>query len=122
MTIQKIEGEFAVCQVADYSQVNLDSAYCFVGKTDEERSLVCLSTDVPANVTACDRGWRALRVQGPLDFSLIGILARLSSLLAENGIGLFAVSTYNTDYILVKQDAYRHALEVLVRAGYPVED
>lgn len=122
MTIQKIEGEFAVCQVADYSQVNLDSAYCFVGKTDEERSLVCLSTDVPANATACDRGWRALRVQGPLDFSLIGILAHLSSLLAENGIGLFAVSTYNTDYILVKQDAYRHALEVLVRAGYPVVD
>lgn len=122
MNIQKIDGTFSICKVTDYSQVNLDSEYCFLAKTDEERSLVCLTGDVPKNATACDHGWNAFRIQGVLDFSLVGILAKLSGLLADSRIGIFAVSTYNTDYILTRQADYDRALKVLSEAGYCVLD
>lgn len=116
--IKPINGDFSVCKVVDYSQVNLQAKYCFLGKTDEENSLVCLTEDVPDNVTECDDGWKAFRVQGVLDFSLIGILSEIATLLAENQIGIFAVSTYNTDYILTKRGNYDKALRVLADAGY----
>lgn len=86
--IKPINGDFSVCKVADYSQVNFQAKYCFLGKTDEENSLVCLTEDVPDNVTECDDGWKAFRVQGVLDFSLIGILSEIATLLAENQIGI----------------------------------
>ena len=67
-----------------------------------------------------DDGWRGFRIQGVLDFSLIGILSKLSGILAEHKIGIFAVSTYNTDYILVKEANFNRALEALVSEGYIV--
>lgn len=67
-----------------------------------------------------DDGWKAFRIQEILDFSLIGILAKISSLLAQNEIGIFVVSTYNTDYILTKAENYLRALEVLDNAGYKI--
>lgn len=103
MEIKKIHQDFSVCQVEDYSLVNLDSEYCFIEITDEEKSLVCLTGEVPANVIQREDGWKAFRIQGMLDFSLIGILAEISGILAEHEISIFAVSTYNTDYILVKK-------------------
>ena len=71
MEIKILEYDFSVCKVADYSKVNLESNYCFIGKTDEEKSLVCLTEEVPDNVVKCDDGWKAFRLQGVLDFSLI---------------------------------------------------
>lgn len=121
MKLKKIDAEFAVCKVKDYSEVNLDAEYCFIGKTDEERSLVCMEKDVPDNVLIRDDGWKAFRIEGTLDFSLIGILSGISSILAENRIGIFAVSTYNTDYVLVKKENYERALSALKNAGYEVE-
>ncbi len=120
MKLKKLNFDFSVCKVIDFSQVNLDSEFCFIGKTDEEKSLVCITDDVPQNVTERDDGWRAFRIEGTLDFSLIGILSKISSLLAEHKIGIFAVSTYNTDYILTKADNFDKALEVLCSAGYEV--
>ena len=92
----------------------------YIAKTDEELSLVCRTEDTPTRATACEHGWKGFRIEGVLDFSLTGILSKLSSLLAENKIGIFAVSTYNTDYILVKAPEYEHALAVLREAGYTV--
>lgn len=120
MQLKRIEEEFTVCKILDYSNVNLDSMYCFIGKTDEENSLVCLTKDVPANTTQRDDHWMAFRIQGELDFSLIGILSKISGLLAENEIGIFAISTYNTDYILVKSHNYQRAIEVLENDGYQI--
>lgn len=117
MQIKKIDGEFSVCKVADFSKVNLNSEFCFIGKTDEENSLVCKTASVPDNITEREDGWAAFRIQGILDFALIGILAKISTLLAENQIGLFAISTFNTDYILVKQTNYDKALNLLCDAG-----
>ena len=120
MEIKRIDQDFSVCKVTDYSQVDIESEYCFIGKTDEEKSLVCITDCVPENVSERDDGWRAFRIQGILDFSLIGILAKISTLLAENQIGLFVVSTYNTDYILLKKENFERAMAVLSDAGYQI--
>lgn len=120
MELKRIEYDFSVCKVKDIAGINFKSPYCFVGKTDEELSLVCPTSDVPDNTTIRDDGWRAFRVQGTLDFSLVGILSKISSVLAQNKIGIFAVSTYNTDYILTKSGNYEKALEALSAAGYDI--
>lgn len=118
--LKKIEKDFTVCQVEDYSLVDLDAEYCFTGKTDEEKSLVCITDKVPKNVIRRDDGWKAIRIQGVLDFLLIGILAKIAGILAENDISIFAVSTYNTDYILLKEEKYQKALKVLGDSGYKI--
>lgn len=122
MEIKKIDHNFSVCQVEDYSLVNLNSEYSFIGKTDEEKSLVCITDEVPANVIQQDDGWKAFRIQGVLNFSLIGILAKIAAALADNGISIFAVSTYNTDYVLMKKENYQKALDVLNALGYMIID
>ena len=118
MEIKKIRSDFSVCKVTDYSLVNLNAAYVFTGKTDGEKSLVCATSDVPPNVLQRDDGWKAFRIQGVLDFSLIGILARIAGILANHGIPIFAISTYDTDYILVKQEHFQRASDALERSGY----
>ena len=120
MEIQAIDDIFTVCKVKDYTQVNLNDKYCFIGKTDEENSLVCPTQYVPDNVTEREDGWRGFRIQGVLDFSLIGILAPIAKLLAENKIGIFVVSTFHTDYVWVKEENFLKALEILENAGYRV--
>ncbi len=118
MEIKKIDCDFSVCKVENYSLVDLDTEFCFTGKTDEEKSLVCPANKVPSNVIERDDGWKAFRIQGILDFSLIGVLSQISGILAQNKIGIFAISTFNTDYILVKRENYQRAIEVLNNAGY----
>ena len=118
--IKKIDRDFSICKVTEISEKMLTEEYCFVGKTDEELSLVCLTSKVPQNTIEREDGWKAFRIQGILDFSLIGILAPIANILAENKIGIFAVSTYNTDYILVKEHNFEKALSVLAAEGYQV--
>ena len=120
MKLEKIEQIFSICKVKDTSNINLESEYCFVGKTDEEISLVCVLDDVPNNTIERDDGWKGFKIQGVLDFSLVGILSKISTILAENEIGIFAVSTYNTDYIFTKENNYEKALKVLLEAGYEI--
>ena len=122
MELKKIPVEFSVCQVTDYSQIDRDAEYTFTGKTDEEASLVCPTKDVPSNTINRDDGWRAFRIQGVLDFALIGILAKIAGLLAQHEISIFALSTYNTDYVFTKKENYQKALEVLENAGYIIID
>ena len=117
MTIKRINGDFSICKVADFSGVNLNGEYCFTGKTEEENSLVCKTEDVPRNTLRREDGFKAFRIEGVLDFSLTGILAGISALLAEEKIGIFAVSTFNTDYIFVKEEKEMAALDKLQKAG-----
>lgn len=120
LTIKPITEEFAICQVEDYSQVNLENPFVFTGATDDEKSLVCPIALVPENALTVDKTWSVFRIEGVLDFSLIGILSKISSLLAENNIGIFAISTYNTDYILTKTADFQRALQVLKEAKYTI--
>ncbi|HNZ98762.1 ACT domain-containing protein [Ruminococcus sp.] len=112
--------ELTVCKVTSFADIDTESSFFFIGRTDEELSLVCLTEDTPENTVEREDGWRGFRIQGVLDFSLIGILSKISAVLAGNKIGIFAVSTYNTDYILVKEENFSRALEVLGSAGYEI--
>ena len=117
MQLKVINKPFSVCKVEDYSQTDLTADFVFIGKTDEELSLVCETSQAPANTIECEDGWRTFRIEGVLDFSLIGILSKITTLLADAGIGIFAVSTYNTDYILMKVENFERALQVLKGTG-----
>lgn len=97
MELKVIQHEFTVCKIDDINKVDFLDEYCFLGKTEEEISLVCSTKFTPSETIERNDGWRAFRIEGILDFSLIGILSKLTAILAENHIGVFAVSTYNTD-------------------------
>ena len=120
MKLKKLEHNLTVCKVQTVSDIDMTAEFYFIGKTDEELSLVCKTEDTPADTIERDDGWKGFRIQGVLDFSLIGILSKLSGILAEHKIGIFAVSTFNTDYILVKEENFERALDVLTAEGYTV--
>lgn len=120
MELKKMSYELSVCKVKELCPEILADEFFFIGKTDEELSLVCMTEHAPSDAEERDDGWKAFRIQGILDFSLIGVLAPIAAILADNQIGIFAVSTYNTDYILVKEKNFDKALDVLVRAGYSI--
>lgn len=120
MEIKVIEGAFSVCRLKELEQAVIEDDLYFLGRTDEEISLVCRTESVPQDTAAREDGWRAFRIQGELDFSLIGILAGISAVLAENKIGIFVVSTYNTDYVLTKADDFERALGLLESRGYGI--
>lgn len=115
LALEPLPGDFTVCKPRDASWQ--DKPFHFLSRTDGERSLVCPTSDAPEGCIAREDGWRGLRVQGALDFSLVGILARLSNALAEAGVSLFAVSTYDTDYLFVKSESWENALAALRGAG-----
>ena len=98
----------------------MESPYCFIGKTDEEISLICPAEDVPDSWTAREDGWRMLRIQGVLAFQEIGILSKIAALLAESNISILAVSTFNTDYVLVKKEDEMKAVNKLAVNGYDI--
>ena len=120
MEIERIEGEFTVCKVEDWSQVDLDDPLCFAGRTDRERSLVCRTERAPDNTLEREDGWGAFRIAGKLDFSLVGVLSDISGILANAGIGIFAASTYDTDYILVRSEDMDRALDALASSGHNI--
>lgn len=88
--------------------------------TEDELSVVCDSNNVPSDVIASEEGWRGFKIVGELDFALVGILSRISTLLADEGISIFALSTYNTDYILIKEIALDNAITTLTNNNYDI--
>ena len=98
------------------------AAPLFFARTDEELSLLCPTAALPEEMLLYrDDGWRALRVAGSLDFSLMGILSRLTGVIAQAGVPLSAVSTYDTDYLFIKEAHLPAALFALRQAGETVE-
>ena len=120
MKLIVLDYNITICKVNNQSDIDLSKPFYFIGKTDEELSLVCRTEDTPGNTIERDDGWKGFRIQGILDFSLVGILSKISGILAENKIGIFAVSTFNTDYILIKNENFKKALKVLTNAGYEI--
>jgi hypothetical protein len=95
------------------------AGFSSVTRTREELSVVCAETAVPDDVR-CERGWRALVVAGPLDFGLIGVIASLAEPLARAGVPIFVLSTFDTDYLLVKESRLAEAGAVLSAAGHEI--
>ena len=121
MKLKELPFDLPVCKAASMADIRMDAGFFFIGRTDEEISLVCRTEDTPVHTTDREDGWRGFRIEGTLDFSLIGILAPITAILAENKIGIFAVSTYDTDYILVKAENLDRATAALNKAGYALQ-
>lgn len=117
MELELLPMEFSVSKVSDYSGVDLEVPFTFIGSTDCERSLVCPTMCVPSETIERVDGWRAFRITGQLDFSLVGILQGILSALSGDGIAVFAVSTFDTDYILVGSEHLEPSVSALESAG-----
>ncbi|WP_265457203.1 ACT domain-containing protein [Enterococcus sp. HY326] len=122
MKLEILQTPLSVIQIADFNELDLTISPLFIANTKDERSVVLPTEKVPALTLNREDGWRALKIVGVLDFSLVGILAKIASLLAEQDISIFAVSTYNTDYILIKEDKLAKTISVLGDAGYTISD
>lgn len=115
LTLQIFEPELAICRLPPTSPIPEwigDKDFVSVTRTPDELSIVCYEVQVPGDVKA-ERSWRMLGIKGPLDFSMTGVLASLVSPLSDAGIAVFAISTYNTDYLLIKADRFDRTLEIL---------
>jgi hypothetical protein len=123
LTLTMLPGTLAICRLAPDAEVpawTWTGELASVTRTPDELSIICRADAVPPGVRS-EGGWRCLKVRGPLDFALTGILAALTAPLAAAGIALFAVSTYDTDYLLVKAEMLDRAAETLRGAGHRVE-
>lgn len=122
LVLTPLNGRLAICQLdpgARFPAWATQGAFWSITRTAGELSIVCAEESVPPGVT-CQPGWRGLQVAGPLDFSLTGVLASLAAPLAEAGVSIFAISTYDTDFLLVREEQLEVAVDVLRRAGHTV--
>lgn len=121
LILKLLSKEFSVIQVSDLSMIDFSISPLFIGKTAEETSVVLPTENVPTQTINREDHWKAFKIDDVLDFGLVGILANISTLLAEKSISIFAISTYNTDYILVKSDDLENAIKVLSNNEYIVK-
>jgi len=124
LTLKTLPGAYAVYRYAPHTKLPADfwqQPFLSVVQTPDELSVVAPADFPLEGVQAVEPGWAALKVAGRLDFSLIGVLAGLSGTLAAAGVSIFALSTFDTDYLLVKQDALFRAVDALLAAGYVVD-
>ncbi len=122
LTLSLLHATFAICRLdgdADIPEWALTGSFFSITRTQDELSIVCDQSNVPEGIP-CDKGWRCLRVEGPLDLSLTGILSSLAAPLAHAGISIFAMSTYETDYVMVKEKDLDRAILVLSQEGHQV--
>ena len=106
LNLKLLKGKYSVCRINKDDEIPkwiFNEEFFSITKTEDELSIVCLQDRIKDNVL-CERNWKVLKIEGPLDFSLIGILSKISTLMANNNISIFAISTYDTDYILIKED------------------
>ena len=125
LTLSVLSDRLAVCRLAPLNPGESPPVWAYVGDlvsithTADELSVVCDEDAVPADVTS-ESGWRCLKAHGPFEFSMVGVLASLTGPLAEAGISIFALSTYDTDYLLVKEEDLENAVDVLSRRGHVI--
>jgi len=124
LTMKLLKERYGVCRLDKTELIpewSKNSDFFAITRTADELSVVCSQDNIPNDIK-CEKDWRILKIQGPLDFSLIGILASISTILAQKGISIFAISTYDTDYILVKNKDIDNAIESLIKERYEVID
>jgi hypothetical protein len=123
LTLIVVDGLFAVCRLEPADSVlrwATASEFFSITRTADELSVVCPQEAVPEGEKG-ERGWRCLRVAGTVPFSVVGVLASLTAPLAEAGISVFAISTFDTDYLLVQAEDLERAVDVLRRRGHTIQ-
>ena len=118
MKIKVVDKSFSIYQCKSLDKSILNQDHIFISKTIDEISVVCETSLVPSIITVVDDGWKCLKIDEVLDFSQVGVLAKISKILADNQISIFVVSTYNTDYILIKEQNLYKAIELLKQNNY----
>lgn len=127
LKLKVLDDDFCICRMEPCATLPAwitAGTFFSVTRTEEELSIVCSRNIIPEDARSqmvCEREWKCMKVEGPLDLSLTGILAHLSSTLADAGISIFAISTYDTDYLLVKEEKLHNAIIVLMSHGYSVD-
>jgi len=122
LALELLAGGFAVCRLDAAEPPPAWAAagpFVSITRTPAELSVVCPQEAVPPSTTA-ERGFRCLRVAGPLGFGMTGVLASLAGPLASSGVSIFVVSTYDTDYLMVPERDLDRAVDALARAGHTV--
>ena len=122
LTLVALPGSYGICRLGPDEPVpawGLQGEFFSATRTKEELSIVCAEAQIPATVL-CESGWRLFKIDAVMDFSLVGIVAGISAVLAGADVGIFVLSTYNTDYILVRQPDFAVAAAALQAAGYTV--
>jgi len=120
LILSVLPGTFMICRLEPEAVIPSWASvgrFVSITRTEDELSIVCADANVSGSIKS-DRGWRCFKVEGPLDLSLTGVLAALTRPLAEARINIFAISTYDTDYLLVKEEKLAQAKEVLTQSGY----
>jgi hypothetical protein len=120
--LRLLAGSYAVFRLAADAAIPVwavGGSFSSVTRTHDELSIVCAEGLAPGG-TKCESGWRVLQVAGPLEFSLTGVLAAIAAPLANAGVSIFAISTFDTDYVLVKEENLVKAVEALRGAGHRV--
>jgi hypothetical protein len=124
LTLDLLDGRYAICRLDPAQDVPAwawSGLLASVTRTPSELSIVCAEAAVPPTVEPVERGWCALRVAGPLDFGMVGVMARLTAPLAEAGVSILALATFDTDYLLVRQPDLPCAIAALRTAGHHVQ-
>jgi len=120
VTLRLMDMELSVCKLSDARHADVESGFFTLSATGREVSLVCETARAPGAALKCENGFRAFEVMGQLDFSLTGIIAGITAALSKARVGVFVVSTFDTDYILVRDKKLEAAIDALVGAGYSV--
>jgi hypothetical protein len=124
LNLSVLSGAYGVCQLDRAAPIPAWATtgdFFAVTRTADELSIVCAQSVIPADVK-CESDWNCFKVEGPLDFALTGILASLVSPLSKAGISIFALATYDTDYLMVRHDKFEAALDVLRQAGHRIKE
>ncbi|MGE5627585.1 MAG: ACT domain-containing protein [Solirubrobacterales bacterium] len=122
LSMRLLKDKYGVCRLERTEFIPdwvVDSEFLSITKTLDELSIVCIETCIPMDIK-CEKDWRILKVEGPLDFSLVGILSKISTIMAQNRISIFAVSTFDTDYILIKNKDIDDAVKALEDNKYNI--
>lgn len=120
MDIKIIDGLFNVSKVSSLDSINLNEEFIFISKTDKEISVVYRNDYSIENVLITEKNWKLFRIDANLDFSLIGIISKIANILKENDIPIFVISTFDTDYVLVKEIYFQKTIELLKENNYNV--
>ena len=121
--LRVLPGQYAICRLDPFAASpswTAGSSFTSITRTPLELSVVCGSGSVPEDVQ-CERGWRLLAVNGPLAFDLVGVIAKLTQVLAAASVSVFVISTFDTDYVLVRESELGSAVAALRGAGHGVE-
>jgi hypothetical protein len=122
LRLSVLQERLAVCRLEPRAEIPpwaMSAPFFCVARTPDELSVVCPEEHVPAGIT-CEHGWRAIKLEGPFGFELTGVLASVAAPLARCEVGILAIATYNTDYVLVKEEQLDPAIAALRERGHEV--